>query len=170
MAQANLGLFVAHKSGLPLFYCNYNGGLNDFTNFPYVLKKAHELGLNDKFTIVCDGIFSNEETVDFTKLKKNKVIVGAPIDHCKSVKENVLSWRKGCTSADDIIDPLADRDYSSREVPFKIGTTDGRLFMYHNRVKANLESSTLQNEVLAVKYEVDKHQNYLEKEGRQKIQ
>ena len=46
LPQVNIGLLVDQKSRLPLYFCLYNGSLNDATQLPYVLQDLKEMGLS----------------------------------------------------------------------------------------------------------------------------
>lgn len=129
LRQINLGLFSTLEKGIPLFYTSYNGNINDFTNYPYVLKQATEVGIEPGFKVVMDGAFSEKKDIDFSSMKGVDFIVGAPVDHCPGTREELLRWRRESTAASDLLNGWAD-DVASAEKPFTISGTAGRLMMY----------------------------------------
>ena len=44
LPQMNIGMFTDIETGVPLAYESYNGSINDFTNFPYVINNAVSWG------------------------------------------------------------------------------------------------------------------------------
>ena len=134
LRQVNVGMFTTCKDGIPLGYTDYNGSINDFTNFPYVLDWANSVGLSGRFILVMDGIFSEKETVDFSVYSGYDLIVGTPIEHCPGVKRQLLEWRRSGTATpffsgyESVIE--------SDETSFDINSTAGRLMMYRADVTA----------------------------------
>ncbi len=143
LPQLNLGMFCGLESKLPLFYCEYNGNINDFTNYPYVMEQAEVVGLNNKFTIVMDGGFATTATFDNINMKGRNFIVGAPLDFCHDVKSKVEDWR--CTNFFENQNIVIHDEESFRyhEIPYEINNLKTRLIMYKSPESTMSQERTL---------------------------
>lgn len=145
LQQFNVGMFCTIKSQMPVYFCQYNGNINDFTNFPYVAKQAKDIGLGTsaKITLVIDGGFAVPETIAEAVDCGFDLIVGAPCDFGVNVKDSILQWRSSVLADKDVI--LLDNEAVRYcEQPFTIGRVNSRLMMF------KLPSSTLTQEASLV--------------------
>lgn len=62
--QVNIALAAAVNSLLPLFYDLYPGSYNDISEFPYLLRMAHDLGFENIGFVLDRGYFSRENLRD----------------------------------------------------------------------------------------------------------
>lgn len=149
LPQVNLGLFMTSGTALPLFYYAYNGGINDFTAFPYVLEQAKALGLyGQKLSVVCDGIFSEAKTLDFVCRKSFGIIVGTPLHYSPGVRDAVITWRRKPDHHSEIENTI-DCSITSHECSFTIGGINGRLIMFKHIEKTALEQTTVMAKIKA---------------------
>ncbi len=146
LMQINLGLFVSQATGLPLFYCSYNGGLNDFTNFPYVMSEAKFMGLAGGITIVGDRIFSDLNCASRVYKLGYGLLVGLKLAHNHEAKNKILSWRKNPNHKEEIGQSPTDGMVSS-VCSFTLKDVPGRLFMYKQDDTAALQWSTIRADV-----------------------
>lgn len=148
LPQLNIGMFSNVKTGMPIAYEIYNGSINDFTNFPYVVNNAADWGLNKKFLIVMDGGFADPDTVDYVNLKDYDCLVGIPLSRSVKARKSVLDWRKENNDAESFSKYSFEDDTVCREVSFSISAnTTGRLFMYCNLDSFALQRSSVQKEI-----------------------
>lgn len=138
LPQVNVGLFVSSAARLPLFYCNYQGGINDFSNFPYVMSEAKFMGLSGKITVVGDRIFSEPGSASKVYKLGYELLVGMQIGHSHEVRQKLLQWRKSPNHKEEIAKSPADGIVAA-STPFKLKDIDGTLFMYKQDETASLE-------------------------------
>ena len=144
LKQINLGLFTTINGDLPLFYVDYNGNINDFTNFPLALTQANSVGITSTFRVVMDAGFATGSTIDFTSLHGCRFIVGAPLDHCPGVRSQIEDWRNHADKSTEIFSEF-EEDVASFEVPFSMGQTQGRLIMYCSNDLKHLQEGCFRN-------------------------
>lgn len=142
LAQVNLGMFCAMPGGLPLCYAEYNGNINDFTNFPYVIECANEYGIDNKFLIVMDGGFAVQSNIDITKFKGYDFLMGAPIGFCHNIRNLLLDWRESLKAEENIIE-YNDELFRVAEINYTFGETETRVLMYKSTVKNSDEECSL---------------------------
>lgn len=142
LAQVNLGMFCSIPSGLPLCYAEYNGNINDFTNFPHVIKSAKEYGINDKFLIIMDGGFAVQSNIDLTKFNGYDFLMGAPIGFCHNIRNLLLDWRESSKSDENIIE-YNDELFRVAETNYTFGETETRVLMYKSSVRISDEECSL---------------------------
>ena len=96
LPQINVGMFCTIKSKPPVFFSSYNGSINDFTNLPYVLGQAKNNGLilDTPLTLVLDGGFAVKASLEEARRYGCEFIVGAPLDFCNNIRDEVLNWRR----------------------------------------------------------------------------
>ncbi len=152
LPQLNVGMFSNVKTGMPIAYEIYNGSINDFTNFPYVVNNAAGWGLSKKFLIVMDGGFAAPGAVGCANLKGYGCLVGIPLSRSAKARALVLNWRKENCDAESFSKYSFDDDTVCREVPFEIpGGAKGRLFMYCNLDSFALQRSSVQKQIASQK-------------------
>lgn len=142
LAQVNLGMFCSIPNGLPLCYAEYNGNINDFTNFPHVIKNAKEYGINDKFLIIMDGGFAVQSNIDLTKFNGYDFLMGAPIGFCHNIRNLLLDWRES-TKADENIIEYNDELFRVAETNYIFGETETRVLMYKSSARITDEECSL---------------------------
>lgn len=153
LRQINLGLFARSSNGCPLFYTHYNGCINDFTNFDFVLSEVMNVGLPKHFLLVMDGGFASGDGIDFATLKGCKVLVGAPVDHCPRVRDALLKWRLNGGSSPLIHD--FDEVIECTECEFTLQHTKGRLLLYRADVTAMSERATLVSKIKQLEHQLE---------------
>lgn len=169
LKQFNLGLFVSKVTRLPLFYSSYDGSINDFQNFQNVLNNARDFGIDDKFTIVFDGIFSTKKTVDYCNYRNNKIIVGLPLSKSKSAKNKILKWRRNKSSIFEWDSELSGDKIESSETEFKIGDVKGRLVMYHSLDRKYLDDISTLEELNEAKKKLKENNNLFNKREKPSV-
>lgn len=142
LAQINLGMFCSMNDGLPLCYSEYNGNINDFTNFPYVMKTASEYGINNNFLVVMDGGFAIEQNIDFTSLQGYDFLMGAPINFCKDIRQLLLEWRENASTIEGTINYNYE-PYRASEIYHVFGETEVRVLMYKSITRSSDDECTL---------------------------
>ncbi len=145
LPQINVGMFCTIQTGIPVFFAEYCGSINDFTNLPYVLRKAEEAGIkkSDHITLVMDGGFAVKTALEHTiDNKRFDVIVGAPLAVFKEVRELTLEWRNNPKLAERafILDGEAFRHH---ERLLQIGSTQLRLLLYKSPASTMEQETTL---------------------------
>lgn len=138
LPQVNIGLFVSSTTRLPLFYCNYQGSINDFSNFPYVMSQAKFMGLTGKITVAGDKIFSEPGSASKAYKLGYDLLVGMQIGHSHELRQKLLQWRKSPNHKEEIAQSPADGIVAASS-PFKLKDIDGMLFMYKQDETASLE-------------------------------
>ena len=94
LPQINLGLFCTldeKGTGLPLYPSVYNGCINDFTNFPYVVAQGRRLGLKN-IELVTDGGFAVDSAMKSAVENNFDFTMGAPSEFGISVGEDIEEW------------------------------------------------------------------------------
>lgn len=89
LPQVNIGLLVDQKSRLPLYFCLYNGSLNDATQLPYVLQDLKEMGLSIGLIFTMDSGFGDSKRIHFLHSLGFKLLVGISLSRTKSLYELV---------------------------------------------------------------------------------
>ena len=133
LPQINVGMFCTIKSKLPVFFSSYNGSINDFTNLPYVLGQAKNNGLilDTPLTLVLDGGFAVKASLEEARRYGCEFIVGAPLDFCNNIRDEVLNWRRS-PSYDNNSQLIVHRNETIRckTQDFEIGRIKTKLMMY----------------------------------------
>lgn len=142
LAQINLGLFCSIKDKMPLCYSEYNGNINDFTNFPYVISEVENYGILDNFLLVMDGGFAVSSTIDFTAFHGHDFLMGAPIGYCSNIKNLLLEWRESNIAEDNVIE-YNNEQIRVFEKEMIIGSTEVRVLMYKSPMRSAEEECTL---------------------------
>lgn len=153
LPQVNLGLFVSSKTNLPLFYCNYNGGINDFTNFPYVMNEAKFMGLKGRITIVGDRIFSDAESASAVYHKGYGLLVGVQVSKFADVREQILGWQNN-PSINQEITASPGEDITSSSCSFTLKDIPGVLHMYKQDGAVALEIASVKGLVKEVNKQI----------------
>lgn len=148
LPQMNIGMFTGIKTGIPLAYEAYNGSLNDFTNFPYVINKAVSWGLKNNFVLVMDEAFAEDFAIDYSKFKGYEIIVGAPVDKMSEVKDRLIAWRKSNTDHLSMAKYRFDNSIKCKDEAFELAQNiNGRLLLYFNADKYTLQCTSLQMDI-----------------------
>lgn len=146
LPQINIGLFCDITTGTSLFYKEYNGYLNDFSNLPYVIKQAKEIGITQNLTLVMDGGFCVSNNFDFIKKNNINVIIGATKDFGVGVRDALIDW---VTNPDINIReknfPYQDELYCYREITKVIANTSIRTILYRSPKSYIEQELTLTN-------------------------
>lgn len=154
LPQLNLGLFVSSKTSLPLFYCSYNGGINDFTNFPYVMSEAKFMGLTGHITIVGDRIFSDAKAASAVYHQGYGLLVGMQLNKHQEAMQHLLAWQTSPSLNEEITkSPL--ENVTSSQCPYTLNDVPGTLFMYKDYDSAPTELCTLQRLIKAVNGKIE---------------
>ena len=136
LPQMNIGMFTGIKTGIPLAYKSYNGSINDFTNFPYVINKAVSWGLKNNFVLVMDGAFAVDFAINYSKFKDYEIIVGAPVDKMSEVKDRLIAWRKSNAHHLSMAKYRFDNSIKCKDEAFELAPNiKGRLLLYFNADK-----------------------------------
>ena len=147
LPQFNVGMFCTVQSKLPVYFCSYNGNINDFTNFPYVISQAQDVGLNERqgarFTLVIDGGFAVADAIQEAREAGFDLIVGAPKDFGIAVRDELLLWRSRSDLSDADIFMRGNEAFRYHEIPFTIGRVQTRLLMFKSPKSAIEQETTL---------------------------
>lgn len=158
--QVNFGLFATLDTGIPIYYNIYNGCINDFSNLPYVLANARNLGLSQQLVLVTDGGFATVNTVHNLQEHSQPFLMGAPIAHCKGITKEVIKWRnENESNISDFVNEF-DSPLEARVVPYTLGDVQGSLIMYLDPAKEALQKETLKKKILNAQYDVENSQEY----------
>lgn len=158
LPQFNIGMFTNLRTHIPLAYECYNGSINDFTNFPYVIDKAKSWGLDKNILIVQDGGFADIKTLDFVIESGYDLLVGMPIDKTPkewNIKNKLKKWRTNPSESD--LESLSKYNFgtntiSGNESNIELSEkTKGRLFMYWDLDSDNLNRSSMTTSIQAQK-------------------
>ena len=148
LPQFNIGMFTNIATGIPIAYESYNGSINDFTNFPYVLEKVSSWGLKSKFVLTMDGGFAEDFSINFAKFKGYELIIGAPIDHLSNVRKRLIEWRKSNTDHLSIAKYRFENSIKCKDQEFELASgVNGRLLLYFSTEKYNLQCISLQSNI-----------------------
>ncbi|WP_317382900.1 transposase [Anaerobiospirillum succiniciproducens] len=156
LPQVNVGMFCTIERKLPVFFCNYNGSINDFTNLPYVLEQARLNGLKQDvpLTLVLDGGFAVSESLDIARQHGCEFIVGAPLDLSKDIRNQVLDWRSSPLSSNTSLIQRHDETIRCSVKEFTIGRINTRLMMYKSPLSSARDESTLNSYVAKIAEEL----------------
>ena len=144
LPQFNFGMFCTIKTGMPLYFCPYNGSINDFTNLPYVIDNARNAGIKDTdhLTLVMDGGFSTIETIEKARDHGFDLIVGAPCDFGVKIRERLLAWDHGSHREDKLI-LLSEETIRCHEESFSVGRVKTRLLLFRSPQSTLREETSL---------------------------
>jgi transposase len=98
LPQINLGFYLSHISGIPLFYVSYPGSIVDKSHMPYMMAYNDELGFND-ITFVMDRGFCSTSNLQWLHSKEIKYVMAVDTFHkttksaIDEVKEDITSLR-----------------------------------------------------------------------------
>lgn len=158
LAQINIGLFCTLRTAIPLYMTTYNGSINDFTNFPKVIERARNYGIDiNKTTFVMDGGFALEKVLSSDIIGNNSFIVGAPLDFGIGSRNYIENWDR--TSNDTIIFTHDNDIIEAKEETIKIGTRICKLYMYFSEARR-------QNEILSIKRNINEMASELDSRKR----
>lgn len=144
LRQFNIGMFCTMKKGLPVYYCPYNGSINDFTNFPYVAEHAKSMGIGQTkdITLVMDGGFADPHTISKAVEHGFSLVIGAPCNFGVKIKEQLLGWRLS-QQADDKFFVLPDESVSYHQMPVNIEDHSARLMLFRSPNACRREEKNL---------------------------
>ena len=170
LPQFNVGMFCTIKSKMPLYFCQYNGNINDFTNFPYVINQAKQVGIgsDSKLTLVVDGGFSVPETIENAVKNGFELIVGAPCDFGVKIKESLLAWRRSSSNADAHIFRRGSESIRYYEEPITIGRVKSRLILYKSPLATIAQETSLTTLVNRLESELN-DRNWISSSGEDKF-
>ena len=156
LPQVNVGMFCTIARKLPVFFSCYNGAINDFTNLPYVLEQAklNGLKLDVPLTLVLDGGFAVSESLDIARQHGCEFIVGAPLDFCKDIRNQVLDWRRSPLSSNTSLIQRRDETIRCSVKEFTIGRINTRLMMYKSPLSSVRDESALNSYVAKIAEEL----------------
>ena len=148
LPQMNIGMFTDIETGVPLAYESYNGSINDFTNFPYVINKAVSWGLKNNFVLIMDGGFAEDFAINYSQFEGYDLIVGAPVDKMSEVKNRLIAWRKSNTDHLSMAQYRFDSSIKCKDEEFELApNVNGRLLLYFNADKYTLQCTSLQMDI-----------------------
>ena len=157
LPQINVGMFCTIKSKLPVFFSSYNGSINDFTNLPYALEQATNNGLilDTPLTLVLDGGFAVKASLEEVRQYGCEFIVGAPLDFCNNIRDEVLNWRRN-PSYDSNSQLILHRNETIRckVQDFKIGRVKTKLMMYKSPKASARDEDSLSSYVAKISEEL----------------
>ena len=170
LPQFNVGMFCTIKSKMPVYFCQYNGNINDFTNFPYVINQAKQVGIgsDSKLTLVIDGGFAVPETIENAVKNGFDLIVGAPCDFGVRIKESLLAWRRNSSKADAHIIRRGTESIRYYEEPMTIGRVKTRLILYKSPLAAIAQETSLTTLVNRLESELN-DRNWISSSGEEKF-
>lgn len=142
LKQENLGLFCRIKDKMPLFYDEYDGSVNDFSNLTEVIEKARNVGLTGDLTLVFDGGFAVGSVIDHKFLREFDLIFGAPLSFCINIKDQVLEWISSSEYGSKTFFNGTDF-YRYYETDFQVGQTKLRLIFYKSPSRQYSSEQTL---------------------------
>lgn len=156
LPQVNVGMFCTIQRKLPVYFSCYNGSINDFTNLPYVLEqaKANGLKLDVPITLVIDGGFAVGDALDNARAHGCDFIVGAPLDFCKDIREQVLNWRRNPLSENTILIQRSDETIRCSVKDYNIGRINTRLMMYKSPISTSRDEASLSSYVSKISEEL----------------
>ena len=146
LKQVNVGMFCTLTTSIPLYMSEYNGSINDFTNFPDVIQKARVYGIDiNKTTFVMDGGFALEQTLSSDIIGNNPFIVGAPFDFGLKSRTYLENWDRN--SQDTIVFTFDDDIIEAKEESISCGRIKCRLFMYYSESRRENELATIKHNI-----------------------
>lgn len=159
LPQINIGFFSTIKSKTPIYFCEYNGSINDYTNLPYVIEQAQKVGIGERFTLVMDGGFADKKTINTNQLKNRSLIIGAPLGTCHDVKKIVLEWRKNSSINNHNFVNFNNEDIKYNEVKYSFKNVDGRLIMFKSPSTTYDQETSLSNYIHKLEEELSNLKN-----------
>lgn len=130
------------SDGIPVCCAEYNGNINDFTNFPSVLKSVKGYGLKDRFLIVMDGGFAVDSNIDMTDLLGYDFLMGAPIGFCSGIRKLLLDWRESAQAEENVVE-INDEPIRAHETVYTYGERKVRVLMYKAPSRSSDEECAL---------------------------
>lgn len=160
LQQVNLGLICAMQSKIPLFYAEYSGSINDFSNFPNVLSRARLLGLGatTEMTLVMDGGFANLKTLSLLELAEMPYILGMPLSKFPKIKAQTQSVFRNCYYSLQFFELHGDL-IRYHEIPYDINGKQERLIMYRSDDSYSKQSKSLLCHITQLREELSTKKN-----------
>ncbi len=142
LEQNNIGCLCTSISRRPLMLTKYDGSINDSGNFNHVLRRCRELGISDKFDVICDGTF-DPGNIEFTALNGHGMLTATSHKKYKEVRRAILEHIA------DLEHGLGETVLSKtspitlKRIPFSMGKTTGSLIITLDYAKKHNQMRTL---------------------------
>jgi transposase len=93
LPQINMGCYLSHKSGLPMFYVTYPGSIVDKAHMPYMMVYNEELGIG-KTVFVMDRGFCSTSNILWLHECRMRYVMGVNAHH-KATRDAIDKAKEG---------------------------------------------------------------------------
>jgi transposase len=142
LEQINIGLYYGHSSRLPIFYCDYDGSINDVTNLPFMLEQSSKLGINGA-TFVLDRGFNSKENLLYMAHNDYYFIIPMLNDR-KETKELIDKYSINVRDTKNWISKF--KIYGTY-IDYKIDDIPVKVFIYFDHIRCQKEESELYDQI-----------------------